>query len=86
MDAEYEARMRRIEEKHQALAESHELFQHHMLEMQAFARVLGEKVDKQSETIDKLLVLDARQGERMEALIMTAELHHRRISGLEEES
>jgi hypothetical protein len=69
-------RIDRLVERHEALAQSVEL-------LAIEGRELAERIKEQGENIDKLLVASKQDGENILALAHIAELHERRLSGLE---
>ena len=80
---DFDQRIQRLTERHEALAQSAELFQHELAE-------LGEKLRVQSDNIDKLRVESVAQQllltqvlEGMKQLIEVATSHKRRLGNLE---
>ncbi len=90
MDDDDIARMKRIEEKHEALAQSSELLHHEVMQQARNIDKLGDKVDKLADKVDKLAVESAIQQKllievlsAMRDLIGVVTGHERRIQNLE---
>jgi len=74
-----EEKLENLTERHIALAESLELFNHSVHEM-------GANIEKQGENIDKLINLAETHTTHIEALLHIADSHERRIRRLEGEA
>jgi hypothetical protein len=76
-------RIDRLVERHEALAQSVELLAIEGRELAERIKEQGRNIKEQGENIDKLLVASKQDGENILALAHIAELHERRLSGLE---
>lgn len=83
MDEDYAARMKRIEEKHEALAQSSELLHLEMLQQTRNIEKLGERVDQLTveSVANQQLIIQVMTA--MQQLIGIVTAHERRIQALE---